>query len=231
MARATVEAGIGTLVSTPHLRPDFPDVHLHELAGRCQELSRAIAAEGIPLRLVSAAEISLLWALDTSREDLVLASFGQRGTDLLVETPLGTVVGIDQHLYHLRALGFRVTLAHPERSPEFQDDNGLLEALINQEVLLQVNGGSLLDGRKHSDSGRLARKLCTSGWAHALASDGHRGSSWRPVTSLRDGVRAAAGLVGSERAEWMARDVPAAIIAGTELPEPPKLRRRRLLGR
>jgi protein-tyrosine phosphatase len=231
MARAAVDAGIDTLVATPHLRSDFPDVHLHELAGRCQELNGAIDAEGIPLRIVSGAEISLVWALSASQEELVLASVGQRGTDLLVETPLGTVGGIDQHLYQLRAQGFRITLAHPERSPEFQQDEDMLKALINQEVLLQINGGSLLDGRKRSESGRFARKLCVAGWPHALASDGHRGESWRPVEVLRQGVQAASGLVGSERAQWMARDAPAAIIAGMELPDPPKLRRRRLLGR
>ncbi len=231
MARATVDAGTTTLVATPHLRADFPDVHLHELTGRCQELSRALEAEGIPLALVCAAEVSLSWALDASREDLVLASFDQRGTDLLVETPLSTVGGMEHHLFHLRSMGFRITLAHPERSPDFQEDEELLEALVDQEILLQINGGSLVDPRKRSGSGRLARKLCTTGWAHALASDGHRGTSWRPVAALADGVNAAAGLVGRERAEWMARDVPAAIIAGTELPAAPQLRRRRLLGR
>jgi protein-tyrosine phosphatase len=235
MAQAAAESGTRTLVSTPHLRSDFPDVHLHELGERCQGLRAAIEAERIPLRLVCGAEVSLVWALEASHEELVLASYHQRGTDLLIETPLGTVSGIDQHLFRLRADGFRITLAHPERSGEFQTDVRQLEELIHQEVLLQVNAGSLFESRRSSDAGRFARQLCSAGLIHALASDGHRAESWRPVSNLREGAEAAAALVGAERAAWMARDVPAAIVDGTELPQPPEIspspRRKRLFGR
>ncbi len=146
MARAAAAAGTRTLVSTPHLRQDFPDVHLEELGARCQSLREAIDAEGIPLTLVCGAEVSLLWAMAASQEQLVLASCAQRGTDLLIETPFTTVSGIDQHLFQIRAKGFRVTLAHPERSVEFQHDIELLEALVTQEILIQVNAKSLMGG-------------------------------------------------------------------------------------
>jgi protein-tyrosine phosphatase len=235
MARAAAQSGIRTLVSTPHLRADFPDVHLRELSQRCQGLRAAIEAECIPLRLVCGAEVSLSWALDASHEELVLASYDQRGTDLLIETPMGTVSGIDQHLFSLRADGFRVTLAHPERSGEFQADGRRLEDLIRQDVLLQVNAGSLLESRRKSGAGQFARRLCSAGLIHALASDGHRAESWRPVSNLREGAEAAAALVGAERAAWMTRDAPAAIVDGAELPEPPEVspsrRRPRLFGR
>jgi protein-tyrosine phosphatase len=234
MARAAAEAGIGTLVATPHLRSDFPDVHLDELIQRCNALQTAIEAEGVPLRLVGGAEVSLLWALDASPDDLVIASVGQQGKDLLIETPMTGVGGIDQHLFYLRANGFRVTLAHPERSGEFQSNSHLVAELVDQGVLMQVNSKSLLDSGRRPPSSRFARQLCADGLVHVLASDGHRATSWRPVTSLQQGVEAAAAIVGAERAMWMAREAPAAIVAGTELPEaPPLLRasRRRLFGR
>jgi protein-tyrosine phosphatase len=229
MARAAAAAGTTILAATPHLRSDFPDVYLSELADRCQSLCEAIEAEGIALRIVSGAEASLVWALQASDEELVLASIGQRGTDLLVETPLATVSGIAQHLFRLRAKGFRVTLAHPERSGEFQAEEHLLEALIEQEVLIQVNARSLLDSNRKSDSGRFARSLCSAGRIHVLASDGHRAASNRRVTVLAEGAQAAAALVGAERAAWMARDAPAAIVSGEALPDPPEIRRRRRL--
>lgn len=235
MARAAAAAGTRTLSATPHLRADFPDVHLHELQERCQRVREAIEVEGIPVRIVCGAEVSLIWALEASREELVLASYGQRGTDLLIETPHATVTGIDQHLYRLRMQGFRITLAHPERSAEFQADQRQIEALIDQEVLIQVNAKSLLEASRKSDAGRFARRLCSAGLVHVLASDGHRADSWRPISALRQGAEAAGALVGDERAAWMTHDSPAAIIAGTELPDPPKLSaaspRKRLLGR
>jgi tyrosine-protein phosphatase YwqE len=148
---------------------------------------------------------------------------------------MGTVSGIAQHLFRLRANGFRVTLAHPERSAEFQANVHELEELISQEVLVQVNARSLLDATRKSDAGRFARQLCSAGMIHVLASDGHNATGRRPVGSLRDGREAAAAIVGAERAAWMTQEAPAALVNGDELPDPPPVspppRLKRLFGR
>jgi tyrosine-protein phosphatase YwqE len=96
-------------------------------------------------------------------------------------------------------------------------------------VLLQVNADSLLIPRG-SPVRRLVERLCHDEVAHVLASDGHWAASWRPVTSLAAAVEAAAAIAGRDRAEWMAREAPAAIIDGSELPEPPPVARRRAGG-
>ncbi len=234
MLRAAAQSGITTLAATPHLRSDFPDVRIGELAGRCQQLQEAMSREQIDVLLVNGAEASLVWALEASDEELALASYGQRGTDLLIETPSANVVGLDGLLYRLRAKGFRITLAHPERSSEFQRDPARLAGLAQQGVLLQVNADALLSEPRNSPVARLGQRLCADGLAHAIASDGHRASSWRPVIRLAQAESAAAALVGPERARWLAQTAPAAIIEGTELPEAPAIvaqrRRRRLFG-
>jgi protein-tyrosine phosphatase len=234
MLRAAAESGTGTIAATPHLRPDFPDVHVHELADRCQMVREASARAGIPIRLVSGAEVSVLWALDAGDEELALASYGQRGTDLLIETPT-RLLGLDRFLYQLRAKGYRVTLGHPERSLDFQRDDAPLRELVAHGVLLEVNADSVLGSDQDGRTQRFARHLMTEGLAHALASDGHRGATWRPVTKLAEALDAAAELVGSERAQWMATLAPTAIVAGSELPSAPPViqppKRRRLFGR
>lgn len=223
LVRAAADAGTATLAATPHLRADFPDVHVTELAAQCAELQFLIKQEGIGVRLVVGAEVSLSWALDASPDELVLASYCQRGKDLLIETPSAAVAGLPELLYHLRLQGFRVTLAHPERSPEFQRNPSQLHALVGQGILLQINAGTLLTRRGGSAAHRLATKLCREGLAHAIASDGHRARSWRPVTALGTAVDVAAAIVGPLRASWMGREAPAAIIAGNELPDPPAI--------
>lgn len=220
MARAAVESGIETIASTPHLRPDFPHVHVDELADRCRALSESIQSAGIPLSIVSAAEVSLTWALGATEHHLRLASYGQQGRDLLVETPTVNAVAIDGPLYELRANGYRVTLAHPERTVEFQQDAAPLRSLVDQGVLVQINADSLL-GPGLRGPKALARELLTSGLAHAIASDAHRGSRWRPVTRFAEAVQAAGELVGPGRAEWMAQAVPRAIVDGAQLPDAP----------
>jgi protein-tyrosine phosphatase len=222
MLRAAATAGIGTLAVTPHLRADFPDVHVDELDRRCRALREAVAREGIEIEVVCGAEVSLVWALEASDEDLALATYGQRGTDLLIETPTFDVVGFESRLNQLRAKGLRVTLAHPERNVEFQRAPSRLADLVHDGVLLQVNAETLVSTARRSDTRRLGRYLCSEGLAHALASDAHRAAGWRPVTSLAKAARIAAALVGPDRAHWMTHAAPEAIIAGTAIPDAPE---------
>ena len=223
MVRAATAAGTGTLAATPHLRSDFPGVQVDELKRRCRALRDAAAQEGIEIRIVSGAEVSLVWALEASDDQLALATYDQRGTDLLIETPTFNVAGLESLLYQLRTKGLRVTLAHPERNAEFQRDPSRLIDLTRQGVLLQVNAESLLGDARRSDADRLGRYLCAEGLVHALASDGHRGATWRPVGCLAAAMPAAVALVGPERAHWMTQTSPAAVIAGAELPAPPQV--------
>ncbi len=145
MAQAAAAVGTRTLVATPHLRADFPDVRVDELADRVQALRETIAERGIDLEIIAAAEVSLVWALEASADDLALATYGQRGTDLLVETPAGDVAGLANFLFMLQSMELRVTLAHPERNPGFQRDPSPLADLVRQGVLLQVNADALLE--------------------------------------------------------------------------------------
>lgn len=62
----------------------------------------------------------------------------------MIETPSGSVVGLNEALRDLRTMGFRITLAHPERSPELQRAPVLLAELTRQGVLLQINADALV---------------------------------------------------------------------------------------
>jgi protein-tyrosine phosphatase len=220
MARSAADAGTSVLAATPHLRSDFPGVHVGEIAALCERVQSEIDAAGIELRVVAGAETSLVWALEASDEDLRLATYGQHGSDLLIETP-SDVSMLEQLLFQVRACGFRVILAHPERSSAFKSDPEPLARLHEQGVLFQVNASALL-APKRSTTRRLAEWLCREGLAHVLASDGHRGNEWRPVSELAAGVEALSRLVGPPRTLWMARDVPGAIVEGAAvLPDAP----------
>lgn len=171
-------------------------MHVEEIAGRVADLQAELDAREIPLALVSGAETSLVWALEASDEELRLASYGQRGKDLLIETPSSAVAGIGGLLYQIRVRGYRITLAHPERSHDFQRDPAALYELHRQGVLLQVKAESLLARDRRSGPGKLAERLCLDGVATALASDGHRGSSWRPVSKLPEAADLLATPIG-----------------------------------
>lgn len=233
LARAAVAGGITTVAATPHLREDHPAVRPEELGRRVRSLESRLGAERVPLEVVPAAEVDLRWAREAAPEALRLATYGQRGTDVLLETPYGPVPDtFEDAVFRLSIDGLRVLLAHPERNDTFQRNPERLFAMATRGVLLQISSGSLLSERRGSRSRALARALIERGLAHVLASDAHTTEPWRPP-NLADGMAAAAEIAPA-RAEWMVTDAPAAILEGVPLPRPPAERsrpRRGLLAR
>ncbi len=228
-ARHAAADGVRTITATPHVREDHPKVRPHELARRCEELQLRLDASEIPIEVVPAGEVDLLWAQEAADEDLRLVSYAQKGLDLLVETPYGPLPAtFEQRLFELQTKGYRLLLAHPERNPTFRSDPARLAALVDRGILLQVTAGALVDGGRSSSSRRLAQHMLESGLAHVIASDSH-GSGIRRG-ALSNAVAAAAKRVG-ERAEWMVTAAPAAILAGDRLEPPPPARKRRRLFR
>jgi protein-tyrosine phosphatase len=133
LARAAAADGVETAAATLTSGPTTPWVVPSELAERCGELGERLSAERLGLELVPGGEVDLLWALEASDNELCLCSYGQRGADLLVETPYAPL------LPHLRGdavpahvEGHRILLAQAERNPTFQSDPDRLAALVDR---------------------------------------------------------------------------------------------------
>jgi protein-tyrosine phosphatase len=227
LAAAAAAEGIDTLAATPHARADHPGVRASELRERTDSINRAIAAAGLGVTVVPGGEVDVLWAHQAGAEELRQVSYGQRGHDLLVETPYGELPPtFEELLFGLTVRDYRILLAHPERNPTFQRHPRRIEALVERGILIQVTASALADGSRRSPSRRLALELVREGFAHVIASDAHEAYGARGA-GLRCGVEAAARVAG-QRGEWMVTEAPAAILAGEALPSPPAATRRRL---
>lgn len=223
LAAAAAKDGTTTMAATPHLRADFPDVRPEELAERCRSLAAQLDDEGVPVTIVSGGEVDVQWSATASDEDLRLASFGQRGHDLLVETPYASLgPDFEEMLDQLNGRGYRILLAHPERNLTFQTQPTRLEGLVERGVLLQVTTNAVASQDRHSRSRWLAQGLVEHGMAHVIASDAHRAHEWRPPV-LSEAVATARHLAPL-RADWMVTDAPAAVLEGVPLPPPPSRR-------
>ncbi len=222
LASRAAQDGITTIAATPHLRSDHPGVEPTELNARSRELEQALAAAGHDLGIVPAGEVDLVWALDAPDDELRLVTYGQRGTDVLLESPYGTLSpSFEQFLFErFSARGIRVLLAHPERNPTFREDPKRLADLVRRGVLVQVTANSLANRKRRSQSRRLAMHLIEEGLAHVMASDSHGTYARAPLSA---GV-AEASRIDPARAEWMVTEAPAAILAGEPLPPPPVAR-------
>lgn len=112
-------------------------------------------------------------------------------------------------------------LSHPERNAAIQENPNLMLSLVERGVLGQLTAGSLLGGADRRT--RLtARRLLEHGLVHILATDGHNAAQSAP--RLAEALRAAARIVGRERAEAMVTEIPDAILADREVNSPPPRR-------
>jgi len=197
------------------VRSDYPTTAVQMERG-VEAVREALAEAGIELEVVPGGELALEQAARLEPSELRRFGLGGNPRYLLVETPYyGWPLALTDRLFSLRDSGITPVLAHPERSAEVQGDPERLVHLVRGGVLVQVTAASL-DGRIGKRPQQTARRLIEMGLAHLLASDAHS-------ASIREvGMSAAARTVGGRLADWLTRQVPAAIVDGTPLPPRPE---------
>lgn len=173
LARLAVRDGTRTVVATPHVREDF-FTDVHELPQRVRELNARLRLEGIPLDVLQGGEVgsTMVGALDAHGLEQV-ASGPPGARWILLEAPFPSLAGALDAAAELRACGYTVVLAHPERSA------GVLSSgckLLRQELaagtLAQISVSSLL-GHHGSEAQVAGWHLVDMHLAHFLASDAH----------------------------------------------------------
>jgi protein-tyrosine phosphatase len=214
MARAHVAAGVQRVLATPHVTWDIPTSSA-TVEAKTAEVNALLRDHEIPLEVLTGGEIALTRVSDLDDDELRALALGG-GPWLLVESPLTpSAAGFDTVLHHLQARGHRVMLAHPERCPAFQREPERLASLVHAGMLTSITAGALI-GRFGGTVERYAHELVRDGLVHNVASDAHDASRRPP--GMRGEVEAAG--YGAAVSYWC-EEVPAAVVAGEDVPQPP----------
>ena len=224
MAAAARDAGIHTLVCTPHMIEHFPTdpAHVHAAVAEAQA---AVDAAGIDVRLVAGGEIALPYLARLDDEALRLASIGGAGQWLMLEMPFhGWPVDLPRIMDGLERRGYSVILAHPERADAVQRQPDRMRDIVGRGALVQLTAASFL-GEHGEAARRTAAVLLSGGAGHFLASEAHSPGPWRPP-ALTEGLQAAADAidVSAGALRWMVQDGPAAVLSGAPV-RPPRIGR------
>lgn len=230
LAHAAARAGTRVMAATPHIGHRYPVVpgRLGEQVG---VLNEALAAARIPLDVVVGGELAASRAADLPIPDLEAIALGGSSC-LLLECPFVASGGVLPALAaHFHDLGFRVLLAHPERSPDCHQDPELLPELVEDGCFVQLTAASFA-----GDFGRTVRRyahaLLAAGLVHVVASDAHDARERGPemLDTVAHAVRRA-GLP-PEATEFLTEDAPRALLEDTSLPRfPARPRSRRVWAR
>jgi protein-tyrosine phosphatase len=171
LARAATLDGTRTIVATPHLRGDFL-TDPGAIPGLAAELRAWLREENLDLRVLASAELGHDMVGRLAQRELEGLSLGPPGARwLLVECPFaGPAEPFEDALEELRARGFGIVLAHPERSAA--EVWPAIERAVAAGAALQVNATSAL-GRHGRAARELAFELILDRRAAAIASDAH----------------------------------------------------------
>jgi protein-tyrosine phosphatase len=198
------------MVATPHSDGRARWDSVDSLRALCNDMNRVLASEGVALALTLGMENPL--ELDTADKLERGAALTLNGSPyVLVELPFDLLpLYWSEALFQLQLRGFRPIIAHPERQAQIQNNPQLLAGPVGRGVLSQVTAGSL-SGHFGPRAKKTAEFLCKRELVHVISSDCH-GPDGARGPDIRDGLDAAARLVGKETAARMASETPRAMI-------------------
>ncbi len=169
MLSAAMNAGVTSIVCTPHChdsRFQFEPAWQAFL----QLKHRASAIPGAP-QLTMGFEVGYhkLKSLGMDAAPNLGNAFGE----FLLELPEGALPIDWEHVVHqLQHKGFRVVIAHPERSHEVQADIQIARRFVNAGCQLQISARNIEGGFLNAES-RTAKKLVQAGLVEHIASEAH----------------------------------------------------------
>jgi protein-tyrosine phosphatase len=205
LARLAVFDGTGRIVVTPHVHL----VELGEVRRRLDALRARLRAARIDLQLAPGGELSLDHVGSLDHGQLELIAQGPREQRwLLLEAPLfPTQIELSAAADELRAHGFGVLIAHPERSPGTSLEQ--LRRQVSLGSVLQINASSVA-GRHGRGARDCALELARSGLPFVIASDAH--SPERPPLMTLAGAELEAAGIESQRVHAALDTLPEALL-------------------
>lgn len=211
MLRRAGAEGVEEVVLTPHFRADDGLDRASLLETRHAEFAAAAAAAGVGVKVHLGAELGFRFGLAALAQSTATARLAG-GTYVLVDLPPGPLsLGLEQAFFEVRTAGLRPVLAHPERHRDLARDPQRLVALRDQDLLVQINAGSLR-GRFGRRAQAAAVALIEAGRVDFVASDGH--DLDRRPPALRSAYEQVAAHVGVPAARRLFIDNPRRVLVG-----------------
>jgi protein-tyrosine phosphatase len=216
LCRAARADGTRTIVATPHVNWDYPEVTPAKIHAGTVAVNAALRAAGIDVRVYAGAEIALSRASELPDADVGVLRLGC-GRYVLLECPSsGATAGVVGALRAFAERGHGIVLAHPERVPALHRDPAVLSELVDAGMLCCLSAWSL---RERADPAirSAAWGLLADGVVHVIASDAH--DAERRPPDLR-ATLTAVGL-SARQIEYFTAEAPGAVIRGRVPASPP----------
>jgi protein-tyrosine phosphatase len=224
MCRMAYEEGTRLICAVAHQNERYADVTPAIIREAAKKLAGQLREQQLALTVFPCAEVMVWPELEAAWTGGKLLSVADSGKYLLIELPHGLFIDLTGLTRRLVEVGVRPILAHPERQPEFLDDVGRVEALVEAGCLVQVSSGSITEPPRWLDGNKL-KDWFQRGLVHLLGSDGH--SPRRRPPRMAAAYQRIVKWAGQAIADRVCGTNGVAVVQGVALRVPPPLPRRR----
>jgi len=209
MARIACRDGITITACTPHILPTVYDNNGSAIKAAVILLQNELNRAGIPLRLVSGADVHVAANLAEGLKSGRVPTLNNSRYLLLEPPHYAPLPQLEEYVFKLHASGYIGILTHPERLSWVETQYRLIERLVHHGVWVQLTAGSLT-GRFGRRPRYWAERMLDEGLCHILATDAHNTSSRAPL--LAEARDAAAKRVGEMEATELVLTRPRGVI-------------------
>jgi protein-tyrosine phosphatase len=222
MARMAAADEISTIACTPHILPGVYNNNGPAIRRAVARLAESIAKAGIPITLVTGADVHIAPNLDVQlKDDQALTLNNSRY--FLLEPPHHVLPPrLEDLIFGLQAAGYVPILTHPERLSWVEGHYDLIRRLVSSSVLMQITAGSVM-GRFGRRPRYWAERMLEEGLCHLLATDAHD-TEWRPPR-MAEAREAVAQRIGDDEAINLVLRRPQGILNNLSPAELPPLPR------
>ena len=220
MARMAWSDGITAVACTPHILPGVYNNTGPVIRAALARLRDTIAQAGIPLRLMTGADVHIAPDLGAQLGDGRALTLNE-SRYFLLEPPHSILPPrLENHIFELQMVGYSPILTHPERLSWLDGHYDLVKRLVYNGLLIQLTAGSLM-GRFGRRPRYWTERMLDDGLVHILASDAH--DTERRPPCLAEARKLVAQRLGEEEATNLVLIRPQAIINDVNPSELPPL--------
>lgn len=178
MLRQAEKENIGSMILTPHQKPDRRCVSPDGMARRMQRLQEIADREKTGIRLYSGGELFYRHSLAEELRCGKVITLADSRYVLVEFFPQEQYEYIRNGLYSLLAEGYLPVVAHVERYAQVNESRERQEELLDMGCYFQVNAGTLT-GNAGFGMKRTAWQLVKRKQVHFIGTDAHRANGSR----------------------------------------------------
>lgn len=167
------EAGFTDIILTPHYITNYYETPGAEVKFWTESLQKIVDEKNLGVKLHSGMEIYISEELsELVRNGTVITLANSKY--VLIEFPMNTIMrNVDEILFIMRNMGYKVIIAHPERYKCIQENIEYAMQLVEEGCMLQSNYGSIVD-MYGKEAKKTLKKLLKMNLVSFLGTDTHK---------------------------------------------------------